>query len=192
MIDNQLKEPKRPFGAERPFPWRCRHCGKSEVVMTTVRYDPEVRHDGRLYSFTIPGLDIPVCQACGEKVFTEKVDEQINAALRSHLHLLTQEEMRTALDRINMTQKVAVDHLGIAEATLSRWMTGTRIQSRAMDNLLRVFFAFPQVRNALNGDAHDPQLGTIEPCQGNFSARAKNPSASAKTNSSADFADFAD
>jgi putative zinc finger/helix-turn-helix YgiT family protein len=162
MNANQLKEPKRPFGAERPFPWRCRHCGKSEVVITTVHYDAEVRHGGRLYSFTIPRLDVPVCQPCGEKVFTEKVDEQFNAALRSHLYLLTPEEMRTALERINMTQKEAADHLGIAEATLSRWLTETQIQSRAMDNLLRVFFAFPQVRNALNGDAQDPRLGTTD------------------------------
>ncbi len=56
--------------------------------MTTLCYDAEVRHDGRLYAFTIPQLDIPVCRACGAKVFTEKVDQQINAALRSHLHLL--------------------------------------------------------------------------------------------------------
>src|SRR5208282_697092 len=65
-------EPKRPFGAERPLPWRCRHCGKDEVIMTTASYDAELRHDGRLYSFTIPHLDAPVCQACGEKVFSER------------------------------------------------------------------------------------------------------------------------
>jgi len=127
--------------------------------MTTTCYDAEIRHDGRLYTFTIPHLDIPVCQACGEKVFTEKVDDQINAALRSHLHLLTPAEMRAALERVGMTQKQAADRLGIAEATLSRWLNETQIQSRAMDNLLRVFFAFPQVRTALNGEAQDPQLG---------------------------------
>src|SRR6266851_8287663 len=112
MHANPTKESKRPFGAERPFPWRCRHCGKNHVVMTTLHYDAEVRHDGRLYTFTIPNMDIPVCQACGEKVFTEKVDDQINAAFRSHLHLLTPEEMRTALERINMTQKEAAERLG--------------------------------------------------------------------------------
>ena len=127
--------------------------------MSTICYEAEIRHDGRLYTFTIPHLDIPVCQACGEKVFTEKVDDQINAALRSHLHLLTPAEMRAALERVGMTQKQAADRLGIAEATLSRWLNETQIQSRAMDNLLRVFFAFPQVRTALNGDAQDPQLG---------------------------------
>jgi hypothetical protein len=56
--------------------------------MTVTSYDAEVRRDGRLHTFTIPGLHIPVCQACGEKVFTEKVDEQINSALRAHLQLM--------------------------------------------------------------------------------------------------------
>jgi putative zinc finger/helix-turn-helix YgiT family protein len=162
MNANHSKESKRPFGAERPFPRRCGHCGKNEVVMTTVCYDAEVRHDGRLYAFTIRHLDIPVCRACGEKVFTEKVDQQINAALRSHLHLLAPGEMRAALDRVKMTQKEAAERLGIAEATLSRWLSETQIQSRAMDNLLRVFFAFPQVRTALSGHEQDPQLGTAD------------------------------
>jgi DNA-binding transcriptional regulator YiaG len=117
--------------------------------MTRMSYDAEVRHDGRLHTFTIPDLDIPVCQACGNKVFTEKVDDQISAALRSDLDLLTPEKMREALGRISMTQKEAAERLGIAEATLSRWLNHVQIQSRAMDNLLRVFFAFPQVRTAL-------------------------------------------
>jgi putative zinc finger/helix-turn-helix YgiT family protein len=117
--------------------------------MTKTSYDAEVRHDGRLCRFTISDLEIPVCQACGKKVFTEKVDEQISAALRSALRLLTPEEMREELRRVNMTQKEAAKSLGIAEATLSRWLNKTQIQSRAMDNLLRVFFAYPQVRTAL-------------------------------------------
>jgi putative zinc finger/helix-turn-helix YgiT family protein len=163
MHPDHPKVSKRPFGAERAFPWRCRHCGKSQVVMTTISYDAEVRHDGRDYAFAVSHLNIPVCQACGKKVFTEKVDEQLNAALRAHLHLLTPEEMRTGLERVNLTQKEAAERLGIAEATLSRWLNETQIQSRAMDNLLRVFFAFPQVRTAQNGDAQDPQLGVAAP-----------------------------
>jgi hypothetical protein len=56
-------------------------------------------------------------------------------------------------------EKQAAARLGIAEATLSRWMTGSIIQSRAMDNLLRVYFAFPDVRRALSGVEQDAQLG---------------------------------
>src|ERR1051325_5477446 len=93
---------KKPFAAARPCPWKCHHCFKNQVVMKTVSYDAEVRHDGRLHKFTVPDLKLPVCQACGEKVFTEQADDQINAALRSHLQLLTPNEMRAALERLNM------------------------------------------------------------------------------------------
>lgn len=130
--------------------------------MTRICYNAEVRHDGRSYTFTIPELDIPVCQACGNKVFTEDVDDQINAAFRSNLELLTPEEMRAALGRIQLTQKEAAERLGIAEATLSRWLNKVQIQSRAMDNLLRVFFAFPEVRTALTKNGHSSQLGITD------------------------------
>ena len=67
--------------------------------------------------------------------------------------------MRAALERVGLTPKDAAERLGIAETTLSYWLTDTQIQSRAMDNLLRAFFAFPEVREALTGKSQDPQLG---------------------------------
>lgn len=145
---------KRPVNAERPFPWRCRQCGKLEVDLQTLNHDAEVRYDGRLCTVSVPRLEIPVCRACGAKVFTEKVDQQINAALRSQLHLLGPEEIRQALDRVGMSPREAAQRLGIEEATLSCWLNDTQIQSRAMDNFLRVFFDMPAVRAALLGRAH--------------------------------------
>ena len=47
----------------------------------------------------------------------------------------------------------------VAPETISRWVNGALIQSRAMDNLLRLFFALPEVRDALRGGSQDPQLG---------------------------------
>lgn len=140
-------------------PARCHHCRKTEVVPITIEYQASVRHDGRLHEFTIPALQISACRACGEKVFTEQVDEQINNALRAHLHLLTPSQIRDGLKQVGLTQKEAARRLGIAEATLSRWLSGAQIQSRALDNLLRTYFAFPQVREALSGEPYDPQFG---------------------------------
>jgi DNA-binding transcriptional regulator YiaG len=128
--------------------------------MTTLEYPAEVRHDGRLHQFTIPQLQIPCCRACAEKVYTGDVDRQVNDALRSHLKLLTPTQISDAIAALDLTQKELAERLGIAEATLSRWMTETQIQSRAFDNLLRVFFAFPDVREELCGERQDPRLGT--------------------------------
>ena len=117
--------------------------------MATLSYEHEVRHDDRLFAFNIPALRLPVCQACGEKVFTEMIDEQFNAALRSHRRLLSPSEILAGIERVGMTREQVADRLGIAEATLGYWLDETQVQSKAMDNLLRVFFEFPQVRDAL-------------------------------------------
>lgn len=162
MSANDSAKMKRPVGVERAFPWRCTQCSKNEVVLKTISYDAEIRHDGRLYKFTVPNLEIPICRACGKKVFSEQVDDQINVTLRSELHLLTPRDMRAALERVGMTQKETAERLGVAEATLSRWLSDTQIQSRAMDNLLRIFFAFPQVRNILKRSGQNPRLGSTD------------------------------
>jgi transcriptional regulator with XRE-family HTH domain len=128
-------------------------------MMATIEYAAEVRHDGRLHTFTVPGLRLPVCGACGEKVFTEDVDQQINDALRLHLKFLAPVQIRNALKRLDLSQKEVARRLGIAEETLSRWLNETQIQSRSMDNLLRVFLAFPQVRAALCRESQDSELG---------------------------------
>lgn len=159
MHPKQSQKAKRPRTAERPFPWLCRHCGQREVALVKTNYDAEVRHDGRLYTFTIADLELPVCQACGERVFTEKVDAQVNDALRKHLNLLTPAQIRAAIKRVGMSQKDLAKRLGIAEATLSRWLGEVQIQSRSMDTLLRIFFGFPEVRVALCGDSQVPELG---------------------------------
>jgi ribosomal protein L37E len=85
----EMPSSKYPPHAARPFPWRCRRCGKDEVFMATMECSAEAKHDGRLYQFTIPALETPVCRACGEKVFTERSDRQIGEALQAHLQLLT-------------------------------------------------------------------------------------------------------
>jgi transcriptional regulator with XRE-family HTH domain len=66
------------------------------------------------------------------------------------LGLLTPQQIQEGIERLGMTQKEVAERLGIAEATLSRWLTNTVIQSRAMDNYLRVFFRFPEVRAVLS------------------------------------------
>ena len=96
---------KQPREATQPFPSRCNQCGKRAVDMATIEYAAEVRHDGRLHAFTIANLQIPVCQTCGEKVFTDDVDRQVNDALRLHLKFLTPAKIRNALDRLDLSQK---------------------------------------------------------------------------------------
>lgn len=114
-------------------------------------YDAEVRHDGRLHVFRVTNLRVDRCGACGELLFTNATDEQISSALREHLKLLSPEEMRERLELLGMTQKEFAERIGVAPESVSRWLTGRQIQSRAMDNLIRLFFRFDNVRSALSG-----------------------------------------
>ena len=161
MLPEEPKREKKPRNAERPFPWRCHQCRQETVVPTRIDYPAKVNYDGRLVSFVAKGIEIPICQNCGDKRFTLEVDDQINAALCAHLGLLTPEQIRAEIGRLGLSQKQVAERLGIAEATLSRWVNKLVIQSRAMDNYLRVFFQFPEVRSALAAVAINSTASTM-------------------------------
>jgi putative zinc finger/helix-turn-helix YgiT family protein len=123
-------------------------------------YTAKVKHDGIVYELHLPSVEVPRCQTCGETVITTAVDEQISDALRSRLHLLTPAQIRKGVEKLGLKQQELAERLGVAPETISRWVNGALIQSRAMDNLLRLFFALPEVREVLRGANQDPQLGT--------------------------------
>lgn len=145
----------------KPFPWRCSACRMKEVDLRTVSYRAKVNHDGRVYELEITEFEVPQCQSCGEMIFDTLTDEQINHALREHLGLLTPVQIRVAIRKLGMQQKEVASALGIAEATLSRWLSGGLIQSRAMDNMLRVYFGIPAVRQVLQDVKRDAAFGSV-------------------------------
>jgi putative zinc finger/helix-turn-helix YgiT family protein len=150
-----------PMKKSRPFPWHCYNCRQQEVVRTTIPYSTEVNHDGSLHTVTVPQLAVPRCRACGELVFDNIADEQITTALRSQLHLLTPDDLRNGRDRIGFTRSALANRLGVSEKTIADWEDGLTIQSRAMDNFLRVYFALPEVRAVLTGNEQNPTLGVL-------------------------------
>lgn len=142
---------------QRPFPWHCPKCRNKEVRPTSISYRCDMAHDGQLYSVTVAELTVPRCGHCGELVFNYPEEEQIRDALRSQLRLLTPKEIRTARTALKLSEKELADRLGVTEAAVSRCETGDQIQSRLMDNLLRVL-ALPEVRSVLVGANQDPHL----------------------------------
>jgi putative zinc finger/helix-turn-helix YgiT family protein len=155
MSSRNPKEPK-----PRLFPWPCADCYTLTVVPTVMDYTAKVKHDGVVYELRLPGIEIPRCQTCGETYTTSAIDEQVSDALRSQLHLLAPAQIRKGIEKLGLKQQELAERLGVAPETISRWVNGALIQSRAMDNLLRLFFALPQVREVLRGANQDPQLGT--------------------------------
>ncbi len=148
----------------KPFPWKCGHCRQCAVQPAAFPYTAAVDHDGRTYTVTIPELKAPRCQNCGEIVLDSAANRQISDALRQQLRLLTPEQIRQNRDALRLTQRQLASHLGIAEATLSRWETGGQIQQRALDRLLRLYFASASVRQSLADEGGFGDLGvTIRP-----------------------------
>ncbi len=133
----------------KPFPWTCFSCGRREVVPAVGPYSTRVKHDGRSYKLEILDLKAPRCANCGDLQITNAADEQIRVALREKVGLLSPEEIRRNRTELGLTQRALAEHLGTAEATISRWETEALVQSKAMDKLLRLYFAFPQARAAL-------------------------------------------
>jgi putative zinc finger/helix-turn-helix YgiT family protein len=144
----------------RPFPWPCSDCLTRTVVPTVIEYTAKVKHDGTAYELHFPELEVPRCQTCGETYTTTAVDERINDALRSRLRLLMPAQIRKGIEKLGLKQQEFAERLGVAPETISRWVNGALIQSRAMDNFLRVYFAVPEVRAVLQGTGQDPNLGT--------------------------------
>jgi putative zinc finger/helix-turn-helix YgiT family protein len=145
----------------RPYPWPCSNCGTLTVVPTVLDYTAEVKHDGVVHELHLSEIEIPRCQTCGDLTITVNVDDRVNDALRAHLQLLTPAQIRQGIEKLGLQVQQLAERLGVAGETISHWVDGSIIQSRAMDNLLRLFFALPEVRNVLQGAQQDARLGTV-------------------------------
>ena len=159
-----LEELPPPVGHDRPFPWRCSECRAKEVFPKATDYTTTRKHDGRSYTIHIPDLELPTCRKCGAQTFSVGDDDRIWAALRLQVGLLTPEAILKGRSHLKMTQQQLADQLGIAKETVCRWESGA-IQSRAMDNLLRLFFESEEVRRLLRERfAPEPPVSTGPKC----------------------------
>jgi putative zinc finger/helix-turn-helix YgiT family protein len=138
-----------PVGRDRPYPWRCVECKAKEVYPQITDYTTTVKHDGRAYTVRIPDLVLPTCRKCGEQVFAVGDDDRIRAALRAQVGLLTPQEIQKRRAQFELNQQELAEQLGVAKETICRWETGAIMQSRAMDNLLRLYFESEEVRKLL-------------------------------------------
>jgi putative zinc finger/helix-turn-helix YgiT family protein len=124
--------------------------------LATIEHDAEIKHDGRMYVIHIPELQVIRCGTCGEVFFTAATDAQISQALREHLGLLSPQEIRERIARLGLMQKQLGERIGVAAETISRWLSGAYIQSRAMDKLMRLFFEREGTRLASRGESVRP------------------------------------
>ena len=146
----------------KPYPRTCAECGEVAVQPTEITYDAQVKHDGRTHRFQIPRLIIDKCQRCGEELFTSRTNDQITAALREFLGLLQPADIRRRLVELGLTQRSFAKRIGVAPETVSRWLNSLAIQTRALDNLMRLFLGQHEVRALLATDGPPRNLDLSE------------------------------
>ncbi len=144
----------------KPYPRRCGGCGHVAVESVTISHHAKVKHDGKLHEFFIERLPVDQCAHCGEQFFTNATADAKAASLRDHLGLLQPATIRELLIQHNLTQRKLAAHLRIAEETVSRWLSGLSIQSRALDVLMRLYFTMDNVRAMLAGSDIPASRGT--------------------------------
>jgi putative zinc finger/helix-turn-helix YgiT family protein len=143
----------------KPYPRYCARCRAYSMQRSRVPHRASIKHDGKVHEFSIRSLIVDKCESCAYELFTGETDEQLSAELRKHLGLLQPREILAGLQSLGLSQKAFAERLGVAAETVSRWVNGFLIQSRAMDNLMRVFLAYPQVRDSLVAGGPSPLLG---------------------------------
>jgi putative zinc finger/helix-turn-helix YgiT family protein len=144
---------------ELPFPWPCGKCHQPSVERATFRYSAEMQYDGRTYSFEVPELHAPRCTKCGAVVLDDQANDQIMDAFRRQVGLLMPEQIRRNREFLGLKQREFADRLGVGESTVSRWETGAQVQQKSLDKLMRIYFAFPDARDALDEKKRLPGLG---------------------------------
>jgi len=147
------------------FPDVCTECGKEEVRLASIPYDAEVKYEGHLHKFHIAQLIVARCDSCGDVVFSHATHEQIYDALREHLHLLSRQEIRVRIEQLGLTQKELGEEIGVAPETISRWLSGGYVQSRAYDKLMRFYFEREEAKRAVH------MVGSVVMTDGNLVPR---------------------
>ena len=157
-----MSDKKHPIGRDRPFPWFCIECREKQVFPLTTDFTISAKHDEDSYVIRISDLEIPTCRKCGERVFSGKEDDRIVAALRAAAGILTPEEIQARRNQLGISQREMAGLLGVPQELFDKWETGMMIQTRAMDNLLRLYFESEESRTLLSrfrAAAAQPRIG---------------------------------
>lgn len=115
---------------------KCFECGKGRMR----RKRTLVRAELRGVKLEVPGI-AEECDRCGfQTVPLDQADQfgaALDAAYRKEAGLLSKDEIRAARERLRMSQREFAEYLGVGEASVKRWETGS-LQDKSSDNLIRL------------------------------------------------------
>ncbi|MEW5945036.1 MAG: type II TA system antitoxin MqsA family protein [bacterium] len=128
----------------------CTACGNRSLVHKKGTFHFEVddratNPDAREFHINIRNADWDECEVCGEQILSEELDGALGKWQYTREGLLTPEAIRNIRLRHKLTQKQISEILGVGEKSYTRWENGLSMQTKAMDNLIRIFDMSPKL-----------------------------------------------
>jgi HTH-type transcriptional regulator/antitoxin MqsA len=128
---------------------RCQICGSDKIEV--IIKDEEFKYKG--YTLIISNYKSIACHTCGESIADKESYEKTIVLLRDFHRrtdgFLSSEEIKSIRKSFNMTQDEFSDLLGGGEKAFARYETGKVMQSKPMDNLLRILKEIPEAIDVL-------------------------------------------
>lgn len=137
----------------------CDECGHQ--VTTTWRDHVFVYGSGEAAAELAVRLPVRRCDRCDFDYLDEAAERLKHEAVCRHLGMLTPQEIRGIRGRLGLSRAALAKLTGIGEASLSRWESGTKIQTPGYDRYLRLL-CHAGVAALLMQLGHERQLTKIE------------------------------
>jgi HTH-type transcriptional regulator/antitoxin MqsA len=129
---------------------RCPCCGSGRPLEArSIRDEFDYGAENERVRVVAEDVPVLVCPACDEVFYGPEAEQVHHRAICKALGLLTPEEIKSLRERLGKSQVAFAQLTGIEAATLSRWEQGRLMQSRALDNYLRILDALPEAVLAL-------------------------------------------
>ncbi len=142
----------------------CPLCGGGNLFEKVV----EEHFSYKGHALTVPDYRILECAACGEAVVDKESARRAEKLLRDFGRqvdgLLMAVEIKRIRRKLHLTQEQMATILGGGLKGFARYENGQVVQSRAMDNLLRILDRFPESLGALPG-VPDQKAAAVAVCE---------------------------
>ena len=117
--------------------------------------------------FPVPEATFPAsawdeCEACGERILSRELEAGIEKERYRLQGLLSPAEIRAARERLGLSQTQMARLLGVGDKTYTRWESGRSIQTKSMDNLIRLSDSHPEVLRQLESERDPERLDLVE------------------------------
>jgi len=109
----------------------CFQCGKDLEPRLAPPQRMTMRYEGSPHEVLVDKLPEWHCADCQVSVIDESSDKPLQDALRKHIGLLRPEQIKAGLKALGISQEKFAERLGCAAESVSRWLNGAVLQSRA-------------------------------------------------------------